>query len=44
MGAGAIVAIVIVSVIVLGTSGFAVFWFVVKKKTWADFIAIFKKK
>ena len=44
IGAGGIVAIIIVSVIVLGTGSFALVWFVIKKKTWADFISIFKKK
>ncbi len=42
--AGAIAGIVIGSVLVLGIGGFALVWFVIKKKTWADFIAIFKKK
>ena len=36
LSAGAIVAIVIASVVVLGIGGFAIVWFVVKKKTWAD--------
>ena len=44
LGAGAIVGIVIGSVAVAGAGGFALFWFVIKKKTWADFLAIFKKK
>ena len=44
LGAGAIVGIVIGSVAVVGVGGFALFWFVIKKKTWADFLAIFKKK
>ncbi|MBQ8341947.1 MAG: hypothetical protein IJY22_06215 [Clostridia bacterium] len=43
LGAGAIVAIVIGSVLVAGIGGFALFWFVIKKKSWADFVAIFKK-
>ena len=30
--------------VVLGTGGFALVWFVIKKKSWADFVAIFKKK
>ena len=42
--AGAIVGIVIGSVLAAGIGGFALVWFVIKKKTWADFIAIFKKK
>ncbi|MBP3345221.1 MAG: hypothetical protein J6K97_03355 [Clostridia bacterium] len=44
LGAGAIVGIVLASLVVLGTGGFALVWFVIKKKSWADFIAIFKKK
>ena len=44
LGTGAIVAIVVGSVLVAGVGGFALFWFVIKKKTWADFLAIFKKK
>ncbi len=44
LGTGAIVGIVIGSVAVVGTGGFAIFWFVIKKKTWADLLAIFKKK
>ena len=42
--AGAIVGIVIGSVLVVGIGGFALVWFVIKKKTWADFVALFKKK
>ncbi|MBR5459928.1 MAG: hypothetical protein IKV53_03600, partial [Clostridia bacterium] len=44
LGAGAIVGIVIGSVAVVGVGGFTLFWFVIKKKTWAEFLAIFKKK
>ena len=33
----------VAGVIVLGAGGFAIFWFVIKKKTWADFVALFKK-
>jgi hypothetical protein len=44
LGTGAIVAIVVVSVLVVGVGGFALFWFVIKKKTWADLLAVFKKK
>ena len=43
LGAGAIVGIVIGSVAVVGIGGFALFWFVIKKKSFADLIAIFKK-
>ena len=44
LGAGAIVGIVSGSVAVVGIGGFALFWFVIKKKSFADLIAIFKKK
>ena len=44
LGAGAIVGIVLASVVVAGIGGFALVWFVIKKKSWADFLAIFKKK
>lgn len=39
---GAIAGIVIGSVAVAGIGGFAVFWFVIRKKTWADFMAAVK--
>ncbi len=38
IGAGAIVAIVIGSILALGVGGFAIFWFVIKKKTLADLL------
>ena len=41
---GAVAAIVISSVAVAGVSGFAIFWFVIRKKKFADLIAVFKKK
>ena len=44
LGAGAIVGIVCGSVAVVGIGGFALFWFVIKKKSFADLIAVFKKK
>lgn len=44
LGAGAIVGIVIAVVIVGGVAAFAIVWFVVKKKKWSDFTALFKKK
>ena len=44
LGGGAIAGIVIGSILVAGIAGFALVWFVIKKKTWADFVAIFKKK
>ena len=40
----AIVFIVLGSVIIVGAGAFAIYWFVIKKKTWADFVQIFKKK
>ncbi|MBO5045861.1 MAG: hypothetical protein J6C93_03220 [Clostridia bacterium] len=43
LSAGAIVGIAVGSVAVVGVGGFALVWFVVKKKTWADLVAIFKK-
>ena len=43
LSGGVIALIVILCVLVLGCGGFAIFWFVIKKKTFADFIAIFKK-
>ena len=44
LSAGAIVGIVAGSVAVGGVGGFALFWFAIKKKSFADLIAIFKKK
>ena len=44
LSGGAIAGIVISSILVVGIGGFALVWFVIKKKTWADFVAIFKKK
>ncbi len=40
---GAIAAIVIVSVLIVGIGGFSIFWFAVKKKNFKDLIAVFKK-
>lgn len=44
LSGGAIVGIAVGSVAVAGVGGFSVFWFVIKKKKFADLIAIFKKK
>ena len=44
LSGGQIAGIVIGSVAVAGIGGFAIFWFVIKKKKFADLIAIFKKK
>ena len=43
LGTGAIVGIACGSVAVVGIGGFALLWFVIKKKTFADLLAIFKK-
>ena len=40
---GAVIGIVAGSVAVVGIGGFALFWFVIKKKSFADLIAVFKK-
>ena len=44
LGIGAILGIVLGAVAILGIGGFALFWFVIKKKSFADLIAVFKKK
>lgn len=44
LSGGAIAGIAVGSVAVAGVGGFSVFWFVIKKKKFADLIAIFKKK
>ena len=44
LSGGAIAAIVVVSVIVGGIGIFALVWFVILKKSWAMFVALFKKK
>ena len=48
LSSGQIVGIVIGSVVVAGIGGFAVLWFAIKKKTFADLItaikALFTKK
>ena len=43
LGAGAIAGIVVGSVAVTGVGGFSLIWFVIKKKSFADLIAVFKK-
>ena len=44
LSAGAIVGIVIGSVAVVGLGGFSLLWFVIKKKSFADLLLVFKKK
>lgn len=44
LSGGAIAGITIACVFVAGIGGFAIFWFVIKKKKFADLLAIFKKK
>ena len=43
LGAGAIIGISVGSAAVVGLGGFSLFWFVIKKKSWADLLNIFKK-
>ena len=44
LSGGAIAGITIGSVAIVGLGGFSVFWFIIKKKKFADLIAIFKMK
>ena len=44
MSGGAIAGIVIASVVVVALAGFAIFWFAIQKKTFADLTAVFTKK
>ena len=44
LSGGAIAGIAVGSVTVAGLGGFSLFWFVIKKKKFADLIALFKKK
>jgi hypothetical protein len=43
LSGGAIAGIIIGSVVVAGLGGFAIFWFVIKKKSFSDLIAVFKR-
>jgi len=43
IGAGGIIGIVLGSLVVAGAGGFSIFWFVIKKKSFKDLIAVFKK-
>ncbi|MGN1042131.1 MAG: hypothetical protein ACI4SK_01465, partial [Christensenellales bacterium] len=44
LSGGAIAGIAIACVVAAGLGGFAIFWFVIKKKKLADLVALFKKK
>ena len=44
LSTGAIVGIVTGSTFVAALGGFAIFWFVVQKKSFADLLAVFKKR
>ena len=44
LSAGAIVGISVGAVLLVQAGGFAIFWFVIKKNTWAGLLAIFKRK
>ncbi len=44
LSVGAVTAIVLISVIVVGIGGFAFVWFVIKKKSMSDLISVFHKK
>lgn len=43
LGAGGVIGIVLASLAVIGGGGFAILWFVVKKKSMAELIGLFKK-
>lgn len=43
LGTGAIVGIAAGSAAVFGVGGFSLFWFVIKKKSWADLLRAFKR-
>ena len=44
LSGGAIAGITIGTLAFAGLGGFAMFWFVIKKKSFADLIAVFRKK
>lgn len=44
LGVGAIIGIAAGGAVVVGAGVFAIIWFAIKKKTWADLVAVFKKK
>lgn len=41
---GIIIAVSAIGVVAIGVGGFAIFWFVIKKKSLADLLAVFAKK
>ena len=43
LSGGAIAAIVTGSTVTTGAGGFSLFWFVIKKKSWQELLAVFKK-
>lgn len=43
LSGGAIAGIAVGSTAVVGIGGFSLIWFVIKKKSWADLLAVFKK-
>jgi hypothetical protein len=43
LGTGAIVGIILGGIAFLSIAGFALAWFVIKKKSFADLISVFKK-
>ena len=43
LGAVAILGIILGSIAAGGAGGLSLFWFVIKRKSWADLIALFKK-
>ena len=44
LSGGVIAGIASCSVAAVGVTGFAIFWFVIKKKKWSDLVGIFKKQ
>ena len=43
LGTGAIVAIIIGSMLVVSVGGFVLYWFIIKRKTWAEFVKALEK-
>ena len=43
LSGGAIAGIATGSTVAVGAGGFSLFWFVIKRKSWAELLAIFKK-